>query len=546
MRRPVILLIMDGWGVVAQNQGNAISQANTPNYDRFMDTYPHTHLLASGEAVGLPLHEVGNTETGHLNMGAGHIVYQDLPRINMAIADGSFFSNEKFLEAIKHAQSHNSSLHIMGLLGAGGVHANNEHLLALIAICKERGFTNVNFHSFTDGRDSPPTAAMNYLKDLHEELSRVKLGHIASVMGRYYAMDRDERWERTGLAYDTLVHGKGPIYASYVDVINESYAKSITDEFIKPSLIKDSKGQVHTVADNDAVIFYNYRIDRPRQLTKAFVYEEFEDEMYHGSALDSSALRYVKRAVTKLAGKGSQYSRGEMLKNLYFVTMTEYEKNLPVHIAFPPVMIVNPLGRILADDSLRQLRLAESEKERFVTFYFNGQREMPFVGEDRIILKSLEVATYDLAPQMKTREIVATLQRKLSEDMYDCYIVNLACPDMVGHTGVLSAAIRAVEIVDECLGTLEQAIHQNNACMFITADHGNCEEMINLKTGGTNTEHSANPVPFIVISKHFAGKKVRLPPGILADIAPTILSYMDMEIPFEMTGRNLLTSVPLD
>lgn len=536
---------MDGWGVAPASPGNAITQANTPNYHRFNNTYPHTQLRASGEAVGLPVGEVGNTETGHLNMGAGHIVYQDLPRINMAIADGSYFSNPTFLDAIKHIRTNGSNLHIMGLLGAGGVHANTEHLFALIALCREQGIKNVSFHMFTDGRDSPPTAALTYLTKLQEELNTAGLGFIASIMGRYYAMDRDERWERTGLAYDALVKGKGDIYNSYDEVVKQSYAKSITDEFIKPSLIKDQTGNLHTIKDNDAVLFYNFRIDRPRQLTKAFVYEEFEEEMYHGSALDPAPVRYVKRQINQLTGQGSHYSRGVMLKNLFFVTMTEYEKNLPVHIAFPPLMINNPVGRVLADSGLRQLRLAESEKERFVTFYFNGQREMPFVGEDRMIINSLEVATYDLAPHMKTREIVATLQRKLAEGIYDCYIVNLACPDMVGHTGVLSAAVRAVEIVDECLGSLEQTIHQENACLFITADHGNCEEMIDIKTGGTNTEHSANPVPFLAISKELMGNNVLLSPGILADISPTILSYMGLEVPLEMSGRNLLSSISL-
>lgn len=544
MIRPVVLLIMDGWGIAPDMPGNAITRANTPNFNRFLQTYPHGQLSASGEAVGLPRNEVGNTETGHLNLGAGIIVYQDLPRINMAIADGSFYANKVFTDAIEHVKQNQSTLHLMGLIGAGGVHANNEHLFALIMLARENGLKNVALHLFTDGRDSPPTAALEYLKRVQTALSQHGVGFIASLMGRYYAMDRDERWERTEVAYRALVGDPTtPIYGTPDEIIQASYQAGITDEFIKPCLIKDQNEQTHPIKAGDSVIFYNFRIDRPRQLTKAFVYDNFEVEAQVSRGFDPFAIRYIKRHIPLFKPSTKPFIRGTRLENLYFATMTEYEKNLPAQIAFPPQIVKNPVGRVIADHGLRQLRLSESEKERFVTFYFNGQREMPFVAEDRTIIESLKVPTYDLAPQMCTPEITQALIDKLRENAYDCYVVNFACPDMVGHTGVLPAGIKAVETVDDALGKLEQVIKDVNGALLITADHGNVEEMVNLQTGGVDTEHSSYPVPFIAVSSVFEGKAITLREGILADIAPTILYLLGIPEPIEMSGRNLLADI---
>ena len=544
MKRPVILLILDGWGISGDSPGNAIQKANTPNFDRIWQSYPHTHLIASGEAVGLPRSEVGNTETGHLNMGAGHVVYQDLPRINMAIADGTFYINNAFIQAMQHARDHKSTLHIMGLIGAGGVHANNEHLFALLTFCQDNQFHDVALHLFTDGRDSPPTIALQYIMQVEEQLKQIGFGTISSITGRYYGMDRDERWERTSLAYHALVNGTGNVYVSAADVIKDSYKHSVTDEFIKPGLIKQPDGSLKLIKNNDAVIMYNYRIDRTRQITKAFVLDHFEEQISQENIFEPLPVRFVKRQLNNFAHRRDTFTRGPKLKNLFFVTMTEYEKGLPVSVAFSPMVIKNPLGRILADNGLRQLRLAESEKERFVTFYFNGMREMPHIGEDRNIIKSLEIATYDLAPQMRTRELFQALIETIRSDVYDAYIVNIAAADMVGHTGVLSAAIRAIEVIDECLGFLEQEVlSRKDACFMLTADHGNCEEMIDPKTGGVNTEHSNNPVPFIAVAKQFEGVEKQVSPGILADLAPTLLSYLGVKVPYEMTGKNLLEGI---
>ncbi|MBI4136661.1 2,3-bisphosphoglycerate-independent phosphoglycerate mutase [Candidatus Roizmanbacteria bacterium] len=533
MKRPVVLLILDGWGIAPPGPGNAISQAKTPNIDRLWRSYPHGILQASGEAVGLPRNEVGNTETGHLNMGAGHIVYQDLPRINMAIADGSFYQNEAFLQAVNHVRTNKSTLHIMGLIGSGGVHANNEHLFALIRHCYEQRMEHVQFHLFTDGRDSLPTESPRHIAAVEDELQRRPIGRIASVTGRYFAMDRDERWDRTGRAYKALTTGEAPTAVSAQDAVTASHRQSITDEFIQPILIAKNGEDRGLIKENDAVIFYNFRIDRPRQLTKAFVLEDF-DELVKRSKGPSRAL------LTLFNKPSGSFTRGPKIKNLFFITMTEYEKNLPVTIAFPPEIVKFPIGRVLADRGLRQLRAAESEKERFVTFYFNGQREMPFVGEDHLIIPSQQIATYDKAPEMRTREITDGVIERIAQNIYDCIIINFAAPDMVGHTGSLSAAIAACTIADDCVGRLDQAIAQAGGHLVITADHGNCEEMLDAQSNTPNTEHSGNPVPCIITGPEFEGKPRELPEGKLGDIAPTILSLLGVNLPVEMTGRNLL------
>ncbi|HLB60006.1 MAG TPA: 2,3-bisphosphoglycerate-independent phosphoglycerate mutase [Patescibacteria group bacterium] len=538
MTKTVVLLILDGWGIARDYEGNAITRANLPNFQRLMKQFPHGKLSASGEAVGLPRNEVGNTETGHLNLGAGFIVYQDLPRINMAIADGSFFKNETLLAAIDHARKNNSALHLMGLIGSGGVHANNEHLFALLMLCAEERLTNVVIHLFTDGRDSPPTVALDYVTRVEKELERHQFGTIGSITGRYFAMDRDFRWERTLAAYHVLTDGVGPIFSSAEELINQSYKAGSTDEFIKPSLIKDKKGALHTIHDHDSVVFYNFRIDRPRQLTKSFVFDDFESEIL-GEARQGGVLPFFNL----FAGRKRTLERGKKLEDLYFVTMTEYERGLPVHVAFPKITVSNPIGKVIADHGLRQLRVAESEKERFVTYYFNGQREMPFIGEERRIIQSLKVATYDKAPHMRTAEIGDAIIAALNEQAYNAIIANIAGPDMVGHTGVLSAAVRAVEIVDEMLGKLVEAIIQHSAILLITADHGNVEEMINFHTGEMNTEHSENLVPLIAVASELQGKPFELRDGILSDVAPTILAKLGLEKPREMTGRNILEDI---
>ena len=530
MKRPVVLLILDGWGVAPPGPGNAISQAQTPHIDRLWRSYPHGILNASGEAAGLPRDEVGNTETGHLNMGAGHVVYQDLPRINMAIADASFYKNDAFIQAINHVRTHKSTLHIMGLIGSGGVHANNEHLYALILLCYEQEMGHIQFHLFTDGRDSLPTSSPQYISAVEDELKRRPVGRIASLIGRYYAMDRDDRWERTEKAYNALTRGEALMSPSAMEAITASHQQGITDEFVQPVLIAKNEQEKGIIKENDAVIFYNFRVDRPRQLTKAFVLEDF-DELTNRSKNGSHTFFSLFNKP-----KGS-FSRGVKLKNLFFVTMAEYEKNLPVTIAFPPEPVKYPLGRVFADRGMRQLRAAESEKERFVTFYFNGLREMPFVGEDRLIIQSLQIATYDKAPEMRTREITDGVIERIKQNVYDSIIINFAAPDMVGHTGVIPATITACSVTDECIGKLDQAISHVGGYLIITADHGNAEELLN-SAGEVDTKHSLHPVPFIIY--HLNDYHFQLQSGKLGDVAPTILNLLDLPQPAEMNGKNLI------
>jgi len=540
----VVLIVMDGWGIAPAGPGNAISQANTGNFSAFMNAFPHTQLLAAGEAVGLPRGEAGNTETGHLNLGAGQIVYQDLPRINMAIADGSFFKNEKLLGAIKHARDNNSNLHIMGLVGAGGVHSNIEHLYALLHLAVQEKFDRVYLHLFCDGRDSPPTAAQSYIAMLNGQIKKPGVGRVASVMGRYWAMDRDFRWERTGKAYFALTAGEGNKVKSAEEAIQASYAAGKTDEFIEPALIINETGKpVALVQENDAVIFFNFRIDRPRQLTKAFVLDDFEGQANKKLAFDPYAARYFGGKHGVQVPMRPVFTRGPKLTNLFFVTMTEYEKGLPTEVAFPPQVVEMSLGRVIANGGGRQLRAAESEKERFVTFYFNGQREAPFAGEEKLIVPSPNVATYDLKPEMSANELTAQVITRINSRQYKFILINFANPDMVGHTGNLRAAVEAVETVDECVGKLVKLTLALEGISLITADHGNCETMLNLQTGEVMTEHTTNPVPFVAVSNQLAGKPVILPQGILADVAPTVISALGMRRPESMTGRDLLANI---
>lgn len=537
--KPVVLCILDGWGIAPPGPGNAISLSNLPNMSRFQAGYPSGQLSASGEAVGLPHGEDGNTEVGHLNIGAGHIVYQDLPRINLAIADGTFFQNPAFLAASEHVRKRNSSLHLVGLIGSGGVHSSLDHIFALLRFCSDQHLTKVYLHLFTDGRDSPPNEANGLIIQIEEQLKKLNLGEIATISGRYFAMDRDNRWDRTEKAYNVMVKGIGEKAKSASDAIAVSYQKGQADEFILPTNITDKEGNpTGLIKDHDAFIFFNYRIDRPRQLTKAFVLPDFENLKTRQIVYTPYGQeQHVPTAGNEIVMK--TFSRGKLLEDLLFITMTEYEKNLPITAAFPPTRVLSPLSQILSTQNKRQLHITETEKERFVTYYFNGLRDDAYPGEDRVIIPSAKVATYDLMPEMSAFGTTKIIEDRLRMNSYDFIVMNIANADMVGHTGIIPAAIKACEVVDQCLGKIVPLVTSLGGVVIITADHGNVEEMINSQTGEVETEHSSNPVPFIAIGDKIRGPR-KLQKGILADIAPTILYLMGIPKPPEMTGRNLL------
>ncbi|MCL5411539.1 MAG: 2,3-bisphosphoglycerate-independent phosphoglycerate mutase [Patescibacteria group bacterium] len=513
--RPAVLIVLDGWGIAKAGPGNAITLAKTPNFDKFWSTYPHTQLLASGESVGLPKGESGNSEVGHLNIGAGRIVYQDLPRINMAIADGTFINNQAFVSACRIVKDNKSSLHLMGLASPGGVHSSLEHLYSLLWLAKERGVEKVYIHMFTDGRDTPPTSALIYLAELEEKIKHIGVGKIATVSGRYYAMDRDKRWARTKKAYDAIVNNEGPTASSAYEAIERAYQTGQTDEFIVPIVILENQKPIAHLSSEDAVIFFNFRPDRARQLTQAIVLPSF-----------------------------NEFERGTFLKRVFFVSMAEYEKGLPTVIAFPPEGVDVPLARILHQENLRQLHIAETEKYVHVTYFINGGREDPFSGEDRILIPSPKVATYDEKPEMSAYEITDVVTQRLEKNLYDFIVINFANADMVGHTGIIPCGIKAIETIDDCLGKVVNATLSAGGAVVITADHGNAEEMVNLQTGEVDTEHSANPVPLLIISKELEGvSNKQLNQGILADVAPTILDLMGVSKPEPMTGRSLLEQI---
>jgi len=536
--KPAVLLVLDGWGIGPNNAGNAIARAKTPNMNKYWLSFPHTQLAASGDAVGLPHGEDGNTETGHLNIGAGSIVYQDLPRINMAIADGSFNNTPAFLAACNHVKQNNSRLHLMGLIGSGGVHSNIEHLYALLNLAKQQQVPQVFIHGFTDGRDSPPTSGVNYVEQIWDRCQKAGIGQIASLMGRYYAMDRDKRWERIERAYNALTLGSECCVLDPLAAMREQYAQNITDEFIEPITLCDASGTPITINDNDAVIFFNYRIDRPRELTKAFMLPTFEQGL-EPEGFDPYSIKYEKTHLHQSVG-GQTFKRQKVVKNLYFATMTRYEDNLPVDVAFPPQFVKNPICKVFANYGLKQLRMAESEKERFVTYYMNGQQEVMYPGEDRVIVPSKGAKSYDDIPEMSSREIGVELRRRLATQEYDVVICNFANADMVAHTGNLEATIKACEILDEVVGQIVNDVFNRGGIVFITADHGNAEELISNSTGEVDTEHSIYPVPFMIIGKQFMNQPLMLPTGILADVAPTMLKLMGLPEPETMTGRALL------
>lgn len=508
-KKPYVLLIMDGFGLNDNPKANAVAQANTPVLDGLVKQYPFVKGAASGLAVGLPDGQMGNSEVGHMNMGAGRIVYQGLTRITKSIEDGDFFKNEELVGAFENARKNGKSVHLWGLLSDGGVHSHNTHLYALLEMAKRQGVENVYVHCFLDGRDTSPTAGKDYIAELEEKMKEIGVGKIATISGRYYAMDRDNRWDRIEKAYRALTKGEGNEAASAKEAIEASYAADKTDEFVIPCVIKENGKPVATVQDGDSVIFFNFRPDRAREMTRVFCADEFDG-----------------------------FDRGERVKTDY-VCFVQYDDTIPnTKIAFKKEELSNTFGQFLADHGMTQARIAETEKYAHVTFFFNGGVEEPNKGEDRILVKSPKVATYDLQPEMSAPEVCDKLCAAIRSGDYDVIIINFANPDMVGHTGVLPAAIKAVETVDTCVGKAVEALKEMDGVMFICADHGNCEQEINYETGEPLTSHTTNPVPFILVN---ADPSYGLREGgKLCDIVPTLIELMGMEKPEEMTGQSLL------
>lgn len=507
-KKPVMLMILDGFGISPNKEGNAVAAANKPNYDRLFNKYPHTELQASGLEVGLPEGQMGNSEVGHLNIGAGRIIYQELTRITKEIKEGTFFTNKALVKAMDEAKENNTSLHLMGLLSNGGVHSHIDHLKGLLELAKKKGLQKVYVHAFMDGRDVAPSSGKEFIVELENAMKEIGVGEIATISGRYYAMDRDNRWERVELAYNAMVLGEGEKASSAVEAIEKSYHDNKTDEFVLPTVIEEDGHPVARIKDGDSVIFFNFRPDRAREITRAI-----NDKVFDG----------FKRETL----------------NLTFVTMTQYDKTLEgVEIAFKPQTLVNTLGEYVSGKGLQQLRIAETEKYAHVTFFFNGGVEKENPGEERKVIPSPKVATYDLKPEMSAFEVTDELIARLDEDKYDMIILNYANPDMVGHTGVVDAAIKAVEAVDTCLGRVAEKVLEKDGTLFITADHGNAETEIDFSTGNPFTAHTTNPVPFVWVSNHVDGRKLK--EGKLADIAPTMLGVMGVEVPAEMTGENLI------
>jgi 2,3-bisphosphoglycerate-independent phosphoglycerate mutase len=507
-KRPVVLMILDGFGITDKVDGNAVMAANKPNYDKYIKKYPYTELSASGLDVGLPKGQMGNSEVGHLNIGAGRIVYQELTRITKEIEEGDFFNNEALNYAVDMAIENKSSLHLLGLLSDGGVHSHIDHVKALFKLAKNKGLTKVYLHGFMDGRDTPPTSGKDFVIEIENYLKEINNGHIASLSGRYYAMDRDNRWERVKLAYDAIVHGEGEYCHSAVKAMEKSYDDNKTDEFVLPVVITEDGKPKATIKNNDSVIFFNFRPDRAREMTRALIDIDF---------------------------KGFERER----LNLNFVTMTQYDKTIEkVKVAYLPQSYTNTLGEYISSLGKKQLRMAETEKYAHVTFFFNGGIETPNPGEDRVMIPSPKVATYDLKPEMSAYDLTEEFIKRIEEDIYDLIIVNYANADMVGHTGVFDAAVKAVETVDYCMGKVVDKILEKAGSVFVTADHGNVEQMIDYSSGKPMTAHTSDPVPFIHISEQVKALKSG---GRLSDIAPTLLEEMGINKPEEMTGLSLIT-----
>lgn len=506
-KKLVMLAILDGWGINEREDGNAVKLAKTPNLDSIMKQNPCTVMHTSGLNVGLPDGQMGTSEVGHMNIGAGRIVYQDLAKITKSIQDGDFFENEAFLKAIKNCKENNSDMHLMGLTSDGGVHTHINHLFALLELCKKEGLKNVYVHCFTDGRDTPPTSGETYIIELEDKIKEIGVGKIATISGRYYAMDRDTNYDRVKLAYDALTKGEGFTAKTAVDAIENAYQREEFDEFIKPTVIMENDKPVVLVKPNDSIIFFNFRRDRAREITRAFV-----DDNFTGFERNQIPLTYV--------------------------CMTDYDDTIPnVEIAYKTDAIVNTFGEYISKLGYKQLRIAETEKYAHVTFFFNGGNEVKYENEDRILVASPKVATYDLKPEMSAYEVTDKLVDAIRKGAYDVIILNYANCDMVGHTGILDAAIKAVETIDECVGRVVEEVKRVNGTILITADHGNAEQMIDYETGDPHTAHTTNLVPLVAVGLEDG---VKLKEGRLADIAPTMLDIMGVEQPVEMTGESLI------
>ncbi len=507
-KSPTALIILDGFGLREETKGNAVAQAKKPHFDRYWNTYPHTQLTACGEAVGLPEGQMGNSEVGHLNIGAGRIVYQSLTRVNIAIRDGEFEKNETFLEAVKNVKENGKKLHLMGLLSDGGVHSHIDHMYALLKLAAEQDVKEVYVHAILDGRDVGPKTAEKYIRAAQEKMAEFGVGKFATVSGRFYSMDRDKRWDRVEKAYRAMAFGEGPKYSDPLEMIEDSYAHEIYDEFMIPSIITDEEGKANaTIESGDSVIFYNFRPDRAIQISNVFTNEEF-----HG------------------------FDRGEdRPKDLHFVCMTHFSETVKGYVAFKTVHMDNTIGEVISNADLTQLRIAETEKYPHVTYFMSGGKEDEFPGEKRILIDSPKVATYDLKPEMSAYEVTDALYAEIEDDRFDAIILNFANPDMVGHSGMLQPTIDAIEAVDECLGRIVDLILQKGGTAIITADHGNSDEVVTLE-GSPMTAHTTNPVPVIVTKQ---GIHLR-DGGILADLAPTMLDLLNVKKPDEMTGTSLI------
>jgi 2,3-bisphosphoglycerate-independent phosphoglycerate mutase len=510
--RPVLLVVLDGFGLRDEREANAIAIAGTPNLDALRRDYPWTALKTSGLSVGLPEGQMGNSEVGHTNLGAGRIVYQDLVRINRAVEDGSFFSNPVLLEAVRRARAGSGTVHFMGLVSDGGVHSHVEHLHACLELARREGVPRAFVHAFLDGRDTPPRSALEYLRDVEKRLGERGYGQIATVTGRYYAMDRDQRWDRVALAYGALVRGEGYKAASGVKAVEDAYGRGENDEFVKPTVVVDAAGAPRgRVGEGDVVVFFNFRSDRAREITRAFTAEGFKE--------------FEAKPRPRLA---------------YYACMTEYDRTFGLPVAYGPDQPTRIFPELVAEAGVRQVRCAETEKYAHVTFFFNGGREVQFPGEERILVPSpREVKTYDEKPEMSAREVTDKLVAAIQSRQYGFILVNFANPDMVGHTGILDAAVKAVKVVDECLGRLWQAASAAGMAMLVTADHGNCEMMVDPQSGQPHTAHTLGPVPFVLAHPDFKGAKLRAE-GVLADVAPTALQVMGLPQPPEMKGLGLV------
>ncbi|SFG65029.1 phosphoglycerate mutase [Halobacillus alkaliphilus] len=502
------LIILDGYALRDEEKGNAVKQANTPNFDRYWNQFPHAQLTACGEAVGLPEGQMGNSEVGHLNIGAGRVVYQSLTRINLSIREGEFYENEVLLNAVRNAKAKNKALHIFGLLSDGGIHSHIDHMFATLNLAKNEGLEEVYIHAFLDGRDVGQQSAKTYIQQTLDKVEEIGVGKLATISGRYYAMDRDNRWERVKLAYDAIAYGKGHKYEDPLQAVEDSYQKEVYDEFVEPVILTDENGEAQgTVNDEDSIIFFNFRPDRAIQLSKTFANDDFDG-----------------------------YERGgDAPKNTYFVGMTQYSDAVNSKIAFPPKDLKNTVGEVLANNNKKQLRIAETEKYPHVTFFMSGGRENEFDGEERILIDSPKVATYDLQPEMSAYEVTDALLGELDADKHNAIILNFANPDMVGHSGMLEPTIKAIEAVDECLGKIVDKIHEKGGHAIITADHGNSDE-VTTPDGHAMTAHTTNPVPVIVTKE---GAELRTE-GVLGDLSPTLLELLNIEQPEEMTGQSLI------